>query len=69
MLAGALVNGQAGANITIQNVTASGSVVTNALMAGGLIGYCGSPVTTINGAAFRKPASITVKTAMRTVSP
>ena len=61
MLAGALVNGQAGANITIQNVTASGSVVTNALMAGGLIGYCGSPVTTINGAAFRKPASITVK--------
>ena len=61
MLAGALVNRQAGANITIQNVTASGSVVTNALMAGGLIGYCGSPVTTINGAAFGKPASITVK--------
>ena len=55
MLAGALVNGQAGANITIQNVTASGSVVTNALMAGGLIGYCGSPA-----AAFGKPASITV---------
>ena len=61
MLAGALVNRQAGANITIQNVTASGSVVTNALMAGGLIGYCGSPVTKINGAAaFGKPASITV---------
>ena len=58
MLAGALVNGQAGASITIQNVSASGSVVTNALMAGGLIGYCGSPV---NGtAAFGKPASITV---------
>ena len=61
MLAGALVNRQAGANITIQNVTASGSVVTNSLMAGGLIGYCGSPVTTINGTAFGKPASITVK--------
>ena len=61
MLAGALVNRQAGANITIQNVSASGSVVTIALMAGGLIGYCGSPVTTINGAAFGKPASITVK--------
>ena len=62
MLAGALINRQAGANITIQNVTASGSVVTNALMAGGLIGYCGSPVTKINGAAaFGKPASITVK--------
>ena len=61
MLAGALVNRQAGANITIQNVSASGSVVTNALMAGGLIGYCGSPVTKINGAAaFGKPASITV---------
>ena len=55
MLAGALVNGQAGASITIQNVSASGSVVTNALMAGGLIGYCGSPA-----AAFGKPASITV---------
>ena len=62
MLAGALVNRQAGASITIQNVSASGSVVTNALMAGGLIGYCGSPVTKINGAAaFGKPASITVK--------
>ena len=61
MLAGALVNRQAGASITIQNVSASGSVVTNALMAGGLIGYCGSPVTTINGVAFGKPASITVK--------
>ena len=61
MLAGALVNRQAGASITIQNVSASGSVVTNALMAGGLIGYCGSPVTKINGAAaFGKPASITV---------
>lgn len=55
MLAGALVNRQAGASITIQNVSASGSVVTNALMAGGLIGYCGSPA-----AAFGKPASITV---------
>ncbi len=63
MLAGALVNRQTGASITIQNVSASGSVVTNALMAGGLIGYCGSPVTKIDGAgaAFRKPASITVK--------
>ena len=63
MLAGALVNRQAGASITIQNVSASGSVVTNALMAGGLIGYCGSPVTKIDGAgaAFGKPASITVK--------
>ena len=61
MLAGALVNRQAGASIIIQNVSASGSVVTNALMAGGLIGYCGSPVTTINGAAFGKPASITVR--------
>ncbi len=62
MLAGALVNRQAGASITIQNVSASGSVVTNALMAGGLIGYCGSPVTKIDGAgaAFGKPASITV---------
>ena len=61
MLAGALVNRQAGASITIQNVSASGSVVTNALIAGGLIGYCGSPVTKINGAAaFGKPASITV---------
>ena len=32
-------------------------------MAGGLIGYCGSPVTKIDGAgaAFGKPASITVK--------
>lgn len=63
MLAGALVNRQAGASITIQNVSASGSVVTNALMAGGLIGYCGSPVTKIDGAGtpFGKPASITVK--------
>ena len=63
MLAGALVNRQAGASITIQNVSASGSVITNALMAGGLIGYCGSPVTKIDGAgaAFGKPASITVK--------
>ena len=62
MLAGALVNRQAGASITIQDVSASGSVVTNALMAGGLIGYCGSPVTKINGAAaFKKPASITLK--------
>ena len=62
MLAGALVNRQAGASITIQNVSASGSVVTNALMAGGLIGYCGSPVTKIDGAgaAFGKPASITL---------
>lgn len=60
MLAGALVNRQAGASITIQNVSASGSVVTNALMAGGLIGYCGSPAI-IDGTAFGKPASITVK--------
>ena len=63
MLAGALVNRQAGASITIQNVNVtSAEVRTNALMAGGLIGYCGSPVTKINGApAFEKPASITVK--------
>ncbi len=60
MLAGALVNRQAGASITIQNVSASGSVVTNALMAGGLIGYCGSPAI-IDGTPFGKPASITVK--------
>lgn len=62
MLAGALVNRQAGASITIQNVNVtSAEVRTNALMAGGLIGYCGSPVTKINGAAaFGKPASITL---------
>ena len=60
MLAGALVNRQAGASITIQNVSASGSVVTNALMAGGLIGYCGSPAI-IDGTPFGKPARITVK--------
>ena len=64
MLAGALVSRQANSSVSITNVNASGTVTTNSLMAGGLIGYCGSPVTRITnpGAvdAFSKLASINV---------
>lgn len=64
MLAGALVSRQANSSVSITSVNASGTVTTNSLMAGGLIGYCGSPVTRITnpGAvdAFSKLASINV---------
>ncbi len=55
MLAGALIHPHENSTFTIQNVTVSNATVrTNALMAGGLIGDCGSP-------NYEKPASITVK--------
>ena len=55
MLAGALIHQNEGSTFTIVNVTVTGATVrTNALMAGGLIGDCGSTLKA-------KPASITVK--------
>ena len=55
MLAGAMIPQLEGSNFTIDNVTVTGATVrTNALMAGGLIGGCGSTLKA-------KPASITVK--------
>lgn len=56
MLAGTLIRKyEEVSKLTIDNVNVTGATVrTNALMAGGLIGGCGSP-------AFYKPNSITVK--------
>ena len=54
MLAGAMIPQLEGSNFTIDNVTVTGATVrTNALMAGGLIGGCGSTLKF-------KPNSITV---------
>lgn len=62
MLAGGLVSRQANTTVALTNVAANGSVITSAPMAGGLIGYCGSPVTRITDPggvnAFSKLASI-----------
>lgn len=64
MLAGCLVSRQANSTVALTNVAANGSVITSAPMAGGLIGYCGSPVTRITDPggvnAFSKLASIYV---------
>ena len=62
MLAGGLVSRQANTTVALTKVAANGSVITSAPMAGGLIGYCGSPVTRITDPggvdAFSKLASI-----------
>lgn len=63
MLAGALVSKQGTtAAVTLTGIHASGTVSTTAPLAGGLIGYCGSPVSTISNdvSAFSKLASISV---------
>lgn len=63
MLAGALVSKRGTtAAVTLTSIHASGTVSTTAPLAGGLIGYCGSPVSTISNevSAFSKLASISV---------
>ena len=65
LLAGALVSKENTATVTLEDVHANGIVGGTTPLAGGLIGYCGSPVTQIPTTpalnAFSKLTSITMK--------